>query len=226
MVTFAHDPRSWRRADSYRSRARPAPAPVQHATNTRPTPPPARQFCRDAAVACPDSPVERAWSADPGPPGRIVRNAPINPGRPEIRVSLVEGHSHPTLAPRHQSTPWQVALPVGHASYAEPPADLGTGAPNHRPPARHPTCRQPSHCRRLLTEVRRRHTDNNAVWERPRRASRPRRESVADQPASLQGRLADRDRAILGPMHEHPVFTSHQLIWNDAPSLACWGTQT
>jgi hypothetical protein len=40
---------------------------------------------------------------------------------------------------------------------------------------------------------------------------RSRRQSVADQLASLAGRLTDRDRAILHLVHEHRVFTTHQL---------------
>jgi hypothetical protein len=43
----------------------------------------------------------------------------------------------------------------------------------------------------------------------PRRRSR--QVSVAEQLASLAGRLTDRDRAILRLVHEHRVFTSHQL---------------
>jgi predicted HTH transcriptional regulator len=34
---------------------------------------------------------------------------------------------------------------------------------------------------------------------------------LADQIASLAGRLTDRDRSILRLVHEHRVFTTHQL---------------
>ncbi len=54
--------------------------------------------------------------------------------------------------------------------------------------------------------------DNTARQRpRPRPGRRSRRGSVAEQLASLAGRLTDRDRAMLHLVHEHRVFTSHQL---------------
>src|SRR6266540_7360748 len=89
----------------------------------------------------------------------------------------------------------------GGRSGAGPPADLGTGAPNTRPPARHLARPTLVHRRRLLTEAARMHTTNNNARERPRPRPRSRgpsrRASVAEQLAALAGRLTDRDRAIL-----------------------------
>jgi hypothetical protein len=114
-------------------------------------------------------------------------------------------------ASRRPSIP-PIAFPVGRASGADPPADLGTGAPTTAHPARHPACHQPMHRRRLLTQVARMHTTTNSrehPRSRPRRPSR--RDSVADQLATLASRLTDRDRALLGLVGEHRVFTTHQL---------------
>ena len=65
------------------------------------------------------------------------------------------------------------------------------------------------------------HTHNSTTREHPRPSPRSRgrrpsgRGSVAEQLAALAGRLTDRDRAILRLLHEHRVFTTHQLaeLW-------------
>jgi hypothetical protein len=56
-------------------------------------------------------------------------------------------------------------------------------------------------CVPLTTDI------TSASRSRPRARSR----SLADQLASLAGRLTDRDRSILRLVHEHRVFTTHQL---------------
>jgi hypothetical protein len=54
-------------------------------------------------------------------------------------------------------------------------------------------------------------TTNSREHLRPRPRRPSRRGSVADQLATLAGRLTDRDRAILRLVFEHRVFTTHQL---------------
>jgi hypothetical protein len=57
------------------------------------------------------------------------------------------------------------------------------------------------------------HPKDNTARQRPcpRPARRSRQASVAEQLAALASRLTDRDRAMLRLVHEHRVFTSHQL---------------
>jgi hypothetical protein len=54
-------------------------------------------------------------------------------------------------------------------------------------------------------------TTNATGASRPRPRPRARSQSPSNQLASLAGRLTDRDRSILRLVHEHRVFTTHQL---------------
>src|SRR6266508_2553671 len=128
----------------------------------------------------------------------------------------------------HRATDGRSPGRPGGRSGAGPPADLRTGAPHRCPPARHRHRRQPVRRRRLLTEAARMHNSIPTTRKRPRPRSRSRghrpsrRGSVAEQLASLAGRLTQRDRAILRLVHEHRA--AWLALWLSERACAhCWG---
>jgi hypothetical protein len=95
-------------------------------------------------------------------------------------------------------------------SGADPPAELRAGALHHPQPPGQRRCHrhvQRPDSRRRCAPL----TTNTTSASPPRPRTRAHSRSLADQLANLVGRLTHRDRSILRLVHEHRVFTTHQL---------------